>query len=169
MLTYLQPLGVAPFNVAIQVFADGPTKVFRIADPATPMPIPHPAALTSLSPPPSRALSPPRRSSLAESLTSTHPPESAASVSFVVRAQVSSVGVSIIDATPQVFSSLYLTTFVTHSLRSLIFLKELAYMSFEGIELFFAASAQEQEFNFVIRKFQVYNKLNVNNNAHPEL
>jgi hypothetical protein len=79
---FYQPVGVAPFNFTIDVFADGPTKVFRIADPASAHPVP---------PPPNQAV-----------------PGSASKVNFVVRALVSSIGFSIIDSSPQVLLLFFL-------------------------------------------------------------
>eukprot|EP00026_Physarum_polycephalum_P000021 Phypoly_transcript_00021.p1 GENE.Phypoly_transcript_00021~~Phypoly_transcript_00021.p1 ORF type:complete len:3252 (+),score=335.79 Phypoly_transcript_00021:281-10036(+) len=115
-LTSVAPLGVAPFNLAISVFADGPTKVFRIADAATSLPVPP---------------------ILSDPVLHTQSFLSEAPVFFIVRTLVSHVGLSVIDSTPQ----------------------ELAYMSFDDIELLFAASPQEQELTFSIHRFQMDNQL----------
>lgn len=77
-IVFVQPLGVAPFNFTIEVFADGPTKVFRIADPASSHSIP--------------------------SLPSLADSSDGSKVNFVVRTIISNVGLSIIDSTPQVYN-----------------------------------------------------------------
>lgn len=109
------------------MFADGPAKVFRIADPANTS-IPAPLAAEESG--------------------------DGSKVNFVVRTIISSVGLSIIDSTPQV---IFIYLFIYEYMLTLP--QELAYLSFEDIELVFFGSSQEQELNFVIRKFQVPTKL----------
>lgn len=70
----MQPLSAPPFSFVVEVFADGPTKVFRIADVASTL-VPQNTNL---------------------------PDQDKTQIDVVVRATLSSIGLSVIDTTPQV-------------------------------------------------------------------